>query len=686
MRPASPFGAPDLARLPIVVNARAISLSEGVRAGLSVAVIIALEEYLAFAPLREAALAALLTCICDPGGPIRRRVPVLLTFALLGAAVTAAYGLLRTLGPAVALPLGILGLFCSSFARIYGQVPQQLGGLLATVQILSLDRADPSFMEAGILAGAFVSGALWAILLTLVIWRIHPFLPVRRSVAETYRQLSELVSDLHKLVRTPQITDAAWEAHARIHRRATREAIEAARTVVMDTARTRGAGTQRARQAVIRLETADQVFAGLIGLSDLLEHGSNAEREIVERILRRMRPVLTTLARVVMTDDPEAHHRIDRAIDAIVADLARLAVNSPLRHVMDLIIERLRIAHTMAVPANITPGIDVTGRTIPLWQLVVRPLRANLDWTSPALRHALRTALTASLPLAFTMAWFTPYDHWLTITVVATMQPYYALTYTRAIERIAGTALGGVIAAAVGLVCTTPISIAAAMFLLSLGAFAIRAVSFGLFMMALTPLVVLLVETGSPGTNDWIIAAARAAFTTIGGLVAVGANFLLWPSREPDLVAAEVKKAIAAHRFYADAKFSVLLGESTAAQLGRARRDAGVASNALEALITRALLEPGKRDRDPLEAAIVIDAALRRVAGRLAILQYDPALTSRVPHADLAAWRGWVVHSLQRLAAGERDLTSRPTAAETGALARVARQIELISGTMQRLE
>src|ERR1700712_2062631 len=160
--------APDLARLPIVVNARAISLAEGVRAGLSVAVIISLNEYLSFAPLREAALAALLTCICDPGGPIRRRVPVLLTFALTAAAVTAGYGLLRNFGPAVALPLGVFGLFCSSFVRIYGQAPQQLGALLATVQILSLDRGIPSLKEAGILAAAFIGGALWAILLTMV--------------------------------------------------------------------------------------------------------------------------------------------------------------------------------------------------------------------------------------------------------------------------------------------------------------------------------------------------------------------------------------------------------------------------------------------------------------------------------------------------------------------------------------
>src|ERR1700722_5404334 len=99
MPSASLFSAPDLARLPIVVDARAVSLAEGMRAGLSVAVIIALNEYLTFAPLREAALAALLTCICDPGGPIRRRVPVLMTFALTGAAITAAFGLLRNFGP-----------------------------------------------------------------------------------------------------------------------------------------------------------------------------------------------------------------------------------------------------------------------------------------------------------------------------------------------------------------------------------------------------------------------------------------------------------------------------------------------------------------------------------------------------------------------------------------------------------
>jgi uncharacterized membrane protein YccC len=294
--------------------------------------------------------------------------------------------------------------------------------------------------------------------------------------------------------------------------------------------------------------------------------------------------------------------------------------------------------------------------------------------------------VTAAPALAFTMFWFTPYDHWLTITVVATMQPYFSLTYTRALERIGGTALGGVIAAAVGLVSTTPASIAAGMFLLSVSAFAIRAVSFGLFMMALTPLVVLLVETGSPDTGEWTIAAARSALTMIGGVIAVGANFLLWPSREPDLVAAEARKAIGEHGIYAEAMFSMLLGQTTATELGEARRTAGMASNALEALITRALLEPGKPNRQQLEAAMVVDAALRRCAGRLAAVQFDPALAGQVPRETLKIWRDWVAQSMRRLAAGETDLPPRPADAhQTDALGRIARQIELMTGVTDRL-
>ena len=65
----------DLARLPLGFDLRAINVLEGIRAALSVTVLVALNEYLELPGLMEAALAAWLACLCDLGGPIHRRLP-----------------------------------------------------------------------------------------------------------------------------------------------------------------------------------------------------------------------------------------------------------------------------------------------------------------------------------------------------------------------------------------------------------------------------------------------------------------------------------------------------------------------------------------------------------------------------------------------------------------------------------
>jgi uncharacterized membrane protein YccC len=466
-----------------------------------------------------------------------------------------------------------------------------------------------------------------------------------------------------------------------------RETIELARVAVLDTLRVRGGG-RRGAQSLIRLETADQIFEVLIALSELLEQGRPADRAAGRTLLRRLWPLLRVLGRTIRNDSTRPNRQIEGAIEGLQADLQSLPADSALRGPGDALVERLSIALTLNVPADYLPGAASGGSPVPWRARVLAPLSANLSWDSLALRHALRAGLVAAPAVAITVIWYGPYERWLTITMVLTLQPQFALTMTRALERIGGTVLGGLFAAVLSLVCTTPVAIAAAMFPLAMVALAVRQVSFGAFIAAVTPIVVLLSELGRPGTSEVQIALMRALFTLIGGLLALGGALLLWPSWEPSRLSAEIRGALAAHAAYVRAALGGLIGPSDPKEALSARRAAGMASNNLEASLGRVLQEPKHIPPEGLEAAMVIDVSMRRIAGRLAAMLLDPAVAADAGRPALAPWRDWASNSLEALAGGQIELAPRPPAPEGPAaesLARMARQIELLAGAMARL-
>jgi len=385
-------------------------------------------------------------------------------------------------------------------------------------------------------------------------------------------------------------------------------------------------------------------------------------------------------ARDHATDDPAVRAMTARLLDAFAAlesvpNLAGLAT---------AVVSRLRVALLLTTPEGLLPGQDGTGRSAAHWlDRVLAPIRANLRWDSAVLRHAVRAGVVAAPALLFTLSMGSIYAHWLTITLVLTLQPFFALTWQKALERSAGTVLGGVAAAAIAIVVHTPLATAAVMVPLAITAFAVRAVSFGLFMACLTPMVVLLSELGRPDTSEFVIAAARAGYTVAGGALAVLGGALLWPSWEPARVRQALGAAIRAHAEYADLELAALSAPDSVpqARLEAVRRAAGIASNTLETALNRALQEPRQRARAEAETALVVDAALRRLAGRLLALQHDPAQAGSDP-ALLDAWRRWIADAFAALEAGQAPPAAQPVDRDHPALGRMARQIALIAGAL----
>ncbi len=665
----------DPTRLATGLNLRAISVIEGARAGLAAAVPVAASIWLSRPELTLAALGALLTCIVDPAGPMRRRLPLLAGFILTACLLLGGFGLVRQLGivPTVALAAPLL--MATAYLRVWGQPAGALGNLLAVVLLLGTD-APLRWRDALEVSATFAAGGAWALLLTIAIWRIHPYGPARRAVADVWAALADLTAMTRRLCEAPTYQGSGWDAHARAGRGTVRQAIERARTVLMDTMDARGSASGASAQNLLRLEAADQVFAAGIALADRLESETQAARAQAVPTLRRLRALFTVMARATQTETLDRGGRIDRSIDALCTGNMLPATLAPYTR---RLADRLHVATKTVDAAQYLPGSGKQGEEgVPLIARLLGPARANANWRSASLRHATRSALVVSAALALTLVWHGAYTHWLTITLVLVMQPFFASTWQRSLERVGGTLLGGGVAAILSAVMTSRLHIAGLLPVLGALALAVRQVSYGVYIAVYTPTVILLVESTHPHESQWRIAAARAGFTILGGLIAVAANTVLWPSWEPDRVMADLQAAIAAHAAYA----AVVLGSredggDPGRGADRARREAGLASNNLEASLARVMQEPRRGQRDRLQAVLTADATLRRISGRLTALALDPLPTPR--SAAVAGAAAWIVVALQALGSGAAQAAAPVKASGVETLDRLARQVQMLA-------
>ena len=695
-----------LKRSSFAVDFAAFSLQEGVRAGLSVAALVVLHAWFDFPLLLLTALGALLTCLADAGTPGRERLPALFAFAVLGAAIGVIFGLARAQGLYLAVPLAGIAIFMASFARIYGPAGMQVGNLLSVWIVLAVDVPQPSLHTALISGGMFFIGCLWAIFLTSVIWRIQTTLPFRHVIGDCYRSLAAMTQDMREILALrldAPLAAARWEQNARVFRGGGRVVIETARTDVLALARSHGSGP-RVSRAWLRLEAADQAFAALSGVADLLEAGRRVNQTRAGRILRHLRQDMLSIAHAIDTDESIDLPRLTKSLNGVRGYIAELPPYDPLRKLVETIAERLFVAASLTAPENLNPGSFMDGRSALPWpERLLGPIRSNLNRASSHLRHAGMAGFAAILCLSYTLHQEHEYERWLTITLLMTMQPHFSLTWQRMLERIGGTVLGGLIASGLSLFLHTPLTVSLAMFPLAVIAFTLRRVSFGLFLSALTPMVILLVESSAPGASEITIALMRALYTIIGGVLALVCSLALWPGRQPQRAMEEVRGAIAAHARLVDGTLGLMLGDSDMAHWDSGRRQCGITSNTLESALSRSMLEPRLISGSHVNAALTIDAALRRIMGRSTVLRVSwSAETAEgkpppVAVETIRQWRQWCADCAARILddgpgrVASLSLPPRPALDAppdepvADSLRRIARQIELIAGAMPKL-
>jgi len=579
----------------ITMQPEQIGLAEGLRAATVVASMVLLAELTGNSVISWAAFSAFWTCLVDPGGPTRIRLLAMIAFAVLGSVLALAASYAGSRGAVIATPALMLMVFAGALVRLVGPRATQAGVLASVVAAVAVDYPGPLGDDAR-LAGIFLGGSLWAMLVCLVIWRLHPFQPARRAVSAIYRDLGAMCAALRVLCRDEKAGEKVGFIDEAEHRRAVRGCIERARSVLDRIAVDRREGRVR-RDLSAAIDTGDRILAGLIALEHDLPHDSTATRRAtLVAILDTLADALTQATTQLLLQQPDpsglaaaaelfaAHTKADRALDGRLAKLFAENVGDLAR--------RWRSAPSEEEEAVERGAIPVEPR-----QMV--------------LRHAARIAVTVGLARLVIGIFDLPYGYWATVAVIVVMQPSLSITWPRMVERVIGSISGGFLATALVALLPTPPLMLIAIFPVAAATIALRSVNYTLFCLFLTVQFVLVADMISPG-EGFDIALSRAVNNLLGSLFSFAGCLLLWRDPPPTPLGSLLGQAVEANIDYA---VQVLRGREVAeSAVDAARKRAGSYSTAAEIGLQRRLLE-GRRlhGRDGSTAALL--SALRRLAG-----------------------------------------------------------------------
>jgi Fusaric acid resistance protein-like len=154
------------------------------------------------------------------------------------------------------------------------------------------------------------------------------------------------------------------------------------------------------------------------------------------------------------------------------------------------------------------------------WRDTLVRLRTNFTMAKPALRHGLRFGTAMAVGVAiYRVAGFDDHGYWVPLTILFVLKPDPDQTTERILMRAAGTVVGLVLATVLAEVLTNDLIPVVIILTLSAGlAYALLAIEYALFTVAVTVFVVLL--TDSLGASPFDAAGERALGTLLGIVVA----------------------------------------------------------------------------------------------------------------------------------------------------------------------
>ncbi len=669
---------------------RHANLSEGLRAACGAAAMLLLGEWLGNPLFSWAAIGAFLTCLADSAGSNRARLASMGGFAL----ASTLGGMVAATAAGFSVEAGLLTIMAcagvAGFSRIYGAAAGLVLMLAAGVSAIMADAPVVLWPLTQSHVLIYFGGCLWALLLGLTAWRIHPFAPARQAVARAYGTLAELAA----IAAANDLDDVAYAVHAAelaAHtRRHARFDIASAHRALEAVAVERTESRRLYENLLVRLARAEVLLDGITVLADLqLTHYQPAHaRQRTARVLGAIARQLQAMQRdmqggqaIAADDDARIMLRLRQLVARLPSGTGRLLqqVDTPLA-LGGQDPAGLKQAARVARPQR--RGVAALLHLLAaLWRKAALHVRAgSAEW-----HHAWRCAAAAGATYLIVHLLELPFGYWATMATMLVMQPSISDSWSRSMERAVGSVVGGVLAVAVCLVVHSPLGLAVLVFPLTVLTMALRPVSYGLYATFLTPVFVLVADVGGDPAHELSNAALRAGNNVIGALVAVLASYLFWPRRQQDDPQTQLRRMAQLNLAYLYAALSAapaLQDKPRMAQLHAHRRDACVANVEAGLLLQRLARERGWPERDHGRGRTAV-ALSRRLAAAASHLWAHPQAVA----PELLDWLQALAQALQSQdGPALQQLTRQRPAPVQLALAAAVETACLLVGTLEAAE
>jgi uncharacterized membrane protein YgaE (UPF0421/DUF939 family) len=626
-----------------------------------------------------AALSTFWVLLCDTGGAYRHKVASMTGAALvmIAAFIVGAWTCQSDIIHLLAI---FLWLAVAAFFGVAGSAAAQAGLISSTMFIATTALLVPGEFEIRTILCCV--GALFGLSLSVAFWPLHIFSPVFNQLSISYLRLAELL-------------DVFWIGTASNGRTGNNlpfalafdsfiTQLETTRTTWGTIRAGRAGPSNRTVQLVRLIEAIDSAAGSVVALRQLFNSAPIVSLRFELALeLRKLTNVLASTARDLARSIPKR----GRGLDSVEAEATLKRLKDKLRALIEAtdswpsssmhelengalnLVRQLRTA-TKTVASLESDQIEGEDIAEPQSTFQPEPFRFwpqiwnNLSFESDGLRHALRLGLTAAFGQFIASYFHLDRGYWIAMTVLVVLKPNFGGTLQRAVQRITGTVVGALVAAVLSWNVRNPVILLAILPVLAFATFCLRPINYGLFTLALTPMIMVMLDVGEPG--NWEMSFQRVFHTLLGGALAVLGGYLLFPVWERDKLPTQIAAAIKANAEFLHAIVTRRTEEKDQERILRRRqRKAGLALANAATISQRVLSEPARSHVDVASPLAAIND-LRDIFHTLSAIKESQSRPARLVNDlyDLGTALASFLEELAAAAFADKPLP-RPTDVES---------------------